>query len=480
MERRDPLELITAGRQLLAAEDRGGWSAGALSDRMLAMAAERERFEAEFVRLTAEWNAIGAWGVDGFVSASAWLADPAPLTNPAAGRVLRSARHVRRFGATGDALASGAVTCEKVEALAEAARHREELYKRDEHMLLDIAARLSVRDLLIVLRTWRQLADDEIADDEAKHAFARVHFDICPGVLGSDLAGFLDPHGSAMLAKALDLIEPPDPNDASADTEGGADAPRTLSQRRGEGLVKLAQFFLDRRRPSEGSRTGSGTGSGESTTSASGRSTATVDALFTPQRHHLPFEHQRSEIVGFGPVPASTIARLACEARAGWAVLDERREVLDLGRRARTVSAAQRRAVVLRDEHCVHPGCRAPAGGRGRGGGPAHRGRCAPRRRGPRRGTGRRTGWRRSGSGCRRRRPDRAARRTGRRRCHTRRCGGRWPGRSRRRSRWSRCARRRRTPAGTAPGRRSSPAPRTDRPRRYCPDRRSARRRPRR
>jgi len=42
-------------------------------------------------------------------------------------------------------------------------------------------------------------------------------------------------------------------------------------------------------------------------------------------------------------------------------VLDERREVLDLGRRARTVSAAQRRAVVLRDEHCVHPGCRAPA-----------------------------------------------------------------------------------------------------------------------
>jgi len=35
-------------------------------------------------------------------------------------------------------------------------------------------------------------------------------------------------------------------------------------------------------------------------------------------------------------------------------------EVLDLGRRTREPSAAQRRAVQLRDEHCQYPGCRAP------------------------------------------------------------------------------------------------------------------------
>ena len=343
----DPLELIAEGRQKLTAEQRAGWSPGALSDRMLAMAAERERLEAEFVRLTAEWHGCAAWSADGFVSPSAWLAEYAHLAKPAAGRLLRSARHVRRFGATGDALASGAVSCPKAESLAEAARRREELYARDEQVLLDIAARLSLRDLEAVLRTGRQLADDELADDDANHAFDRVHLDVCPGLLGSNLAGFLDPHGSALLTQALDLIEPPDPNDPEAYAHEGADAPRTLSQRRGEGLVKLAQFFLDRR------QCGDGTGSG--------RAVANVDAVFTPQGDDQPIEHQRSEIVGFGPVPVSTITGLACDARAGWAVLDERREVLDLGRRARTVSAAQRRAVVLRDEHCVHPGCRAPA-----------------------------------------------------------------------------------------------------------------------
>jgi len=210
-----------------------------------------------------------------------------------------------------------------------------------------------------VLRTWQQLADDELADDDAKHAFDRIHLDVCPGVLGSNLAGFLDPHGAAILTQALDLIEPPDSANVDAGVDGGGDAPRTLSQCRGEGLVKLAQFFLDRRQRAEAGADDGGSGDGSAT--RSGRAVANVDAVFTPQRDDLPFEHQRSEIVGFGPVPVSTITRLACDARAGWAVLDGRREVLDLGRRARTVSAAQRRAVVLRDEHCRHPGCRAPA-----------------------------------------------------------------------------------------------------------------------
>jgi hypothetical protein len=42
-------------------------------------------------------------------------------------------------------------------------------------------------------------------------------------------------------------------------------------------------------------------------------------------------------------------------------VLGDEREVLDLGRTSRTVSTAQRRAVVVRDRHCRYPGCRAPA-----------------------------------------------------------------------------------------------------------------------
>ena len=313
----DPLELITEGREKLAVEDRRAWSSAALSDRMLAVAAERERLDAEFLRLTAEWDTRGAWGDDGFASASSWLAGNARMPRASAGRVLRSARHVHRFATTGDALAEGTVTTDKVDALAESARHREEFYERDEVLLLDIATRLDSRDLTVALRTWRNLADDELADEDASRAFERVHLDVANGLLGSELAGFLDPEGSAMLTRALDLLEPPDPM-------GGPDMPRALSQRRGEGLVKLARHYLD-------GRTGAG------------RATPSIEVVFTPQDDARVLEDHRCEITGFGAVPLDTVRRLACEARIGWLVVNGEREVLDMGRSVRTPSAGQRR-----------------------------------------------------------------------------------------------------------------------------------------
>jgi len=332
----DPVELIAEGRAKLAVEDRSGWADVALSDRMLAVTAEFERLGAEVVRLTAEWNARGARGADGFVSPTAWLAAHGRMTRAAAGRVVRSARHVARFVATGDALADGRVTAEKVELLAEVARHREEFYARDEDLLVDLASRFDVRDLAVALRTWRMLADGDAADDDANDAFARVHLDIANGLLGAELAGFLDPHGATVLANALDLIEPPDPT-------GGPDLARSLSQRRGEGLVKLAQHYLD-------ARNGPG-----------GRAVPSVEVVFSPEHDRWLLEDHRSELEGFGPIPRSTVERLACDARAAWIALDGRNEVLNLGRESRTVTAAQRRAVTVRDRHCQHPGCRAPA-----------------------------------------------------------------------------------------------------------------------
>ena len=71
MEGWDPVELIAEGRERLAVEDRSGWADVALSDRMLAVTAEFERLGAEVVRLTAEWNARGAWAAGGSVRGGA-------------------------------------------------------------------------------------------------------------------------------------------------------------------------------------------------------------------------------------------------------------------------------------------------------------------------------------------------------------------------------------------------------------------------
>ena len=55
---------------------------------------------------------------------------------------------------------------------------------------------------------------------------------------------------------------------------------------------------------------------------------------------------------------AETLRRLACDAEIIPAVLGSRGEILNLGRKTRVVSLAQRRAVIARDRHCAHPGCR--------------------------------------------------------------------------------------------------------------------------
>jgi hypothetical protein len=56
-----------------------------------------------------------------------------------------------------------------------------------------------------------------------------------------------------------------------------------------------------------------------------------------------------------------TLLRVACDCGIVAAKTDARGNVLDIGRRRRKVSAALRRALLLRDRHCRFPGCTATA-----------------------------------------------------------------------------------------------------------------------
>lgn len=60
------------------------------------------------------------------------------------------------------------------------------------------------------------------------------------------------------------------------------------------------------------------------------------------------------------PVSARTASELACDGGIRIAVLGPDGEVLRLGRRERYFTAAQRRALALRDGGCIWPGCGAP------------------------------------------------------------------------------------------------------------------------
>jgi hypothetical protein len=54
--------------------------------------------------------------------------------------------------------------------------------------------------------------------------------------------------------------------------------------------------------------------------------------------------------------------RLSCDAEVSRMVFGPAGEVLDSGRASRTFTAAQIRAIIARDKHCIWPGCDAPPG----------------------------------------------------------------------------------------------------------------------
>jgi hypothetical protein len=65
---------------------------------------------------------------------------------------------------------------------------------------------------------------------------------------------------------------------------------------------------------------------------------------------------------GFGAVLSPTWARrFLCDAAVSRIVMTATSEILDAGRTTRTFTAAQTRAIVARDQHCIWPGCDIPA-----------------------------------------------------------------------------------------------------------------------
>ena len=61
-----------------------------------------------------------------------------------------------------------------------------------------------------------------------------------------------------------------------------------------------------------------------------------------------------------GPVPDAVLRRLACDGELARVLLGPASDVLNVGRRQRTVTGPRREAVVARDRHCVWPGCEEP------------------------------------------------------------------------------------------------------------------------
>jgi hypothetical protein len=327
--------MFVAALDALAEEDRSSWSASARLARLIELRAVQERLDSQVLRAVADCADVDAWEVDG-LGAVSWLASRTGLMRHGAARLVKTARFLRRHPHTAKSLDVGDIAVPHVELLATAAHHRHDLYDDHESVLLDAAATVDVQDFPIVTRRWAQLADDELARRDAGFAFDRRGFSLSPTLGGAELHGFLDPEAAAIVGTVLDALQPP---------EGRADD-RAAAQRRADALVLLC----------ERARGGALPGS---------RPIAGVEAVVSHELFCDPraigLDNVQCEIAGSAPIPCVTAERLLCDCALGRVVMRGRSQVLDLGRRTRTVPDRLRRAVALRDRHCRFPGCRAKA-----------------------------------------------------------------------------------------------------------------------
>jgi hypothetical protein len=334
-EMSDPLGQIREGLCALSIEDRSTWSSTVRADRLVALRQIQERIDAQVLRAVVDCDAVDAWR-DDCLGPVSWLASKTGLVRGAAARVVRTARFLARHAHTAKALDVGDVTVPHVELLAAAAHRRTDLYEIDEAVLLDAASTVEVQDFPQATRKWVQLADDELARRDANFAFERRGITFSPTTGGSAISGFVDPEASATVTSVLDDLQPP---------EGAADT-RSQAQRRADALELQCQRArggdLPDSRPIAGAE-------------------LVVSEAVLARRPLIELATLQCEIGGFGPVSRITAERLVCDCAIGRLVMSADGEVLDLGRRARTISRALRRAIVLRDQHCQFPGCRAPA-----------------------------------------------------------------------------------------------------------------------
>jgi hypothetical protein len=318
--------------------DRSSWSDAALCAEVVDLALAAERANARLAVAVGDWRAREAWRSDGSASGPAWLVEHTPMTRPAAARLCRSARLVHDHEQTAKALDVGDVTAAHVEVLAGAVRRREELYPAHEDTLLNAASSLTPDDLVTVARRWRSLADDQLAAVDAAAAHEQRFFHVSPTFGGGRIDGFIDPTGTATLIRALDALVPPDP--------AGTPDPRPLSVRSADGLVMLAEQWLD-------------------APERAGRASCTLNLVIDVDtllgKASLDACEARCDLDDFGPVGRAIAERLACDAKVARIVMADTSKVLDLGRSTRVVSPALRRAVLIRDKHCQRKGCRVPA-----------------------------------------------------------------------------------------------------------------------
>jgi len=289
--------------------------------------------ELAFAREAAELAASDAWDEDGSVSAVDWIRFNCHTTAGAAANAIAVGEALPRLSESHQAVVDGEIGFAH---LAVMARTSEALGERfEEKVLVEKAKENSPGKFFYICHHARHAADPKTYAAEQAEQVEQRRLKLSTWMDGSLLiSGQLDPIGGAAVLAAF----------APLARRSGAHDHRDQEQRNADALVEICMHSLD---------------SGLIPQRASQRThlqvTTSLETLLAlPGAPAAEMEHSL-------PVSSRTVERLACDCSVTRILLDSESMVIDVGRAKRTISGPQRKALNVRDKHCVWPGCERPA-----------------------------------------------------------------------------------------------------------------------
>lgn len=290
---------------------------------------------------------------------------------------MRSAEVLSSMPTVREAATAGEISLEHVEVMAkvvagaDAAVREAMASPNGQADLVRIAKRVDATQFSRSAAAW-VAAHDPVAHErghQAQRAARYLHVTDTPD--GTFLKGRLDAMAGHRLRLALEAVSP----------RPGVDETRSSEQRRADALVDLAEAVLAAPTTTSGASVrphvsfhmteqtwmalrarGMSAGSRPAAVDGSTSDGAVVDG----PAYGGAVAGRRVPVVPVtlddgSPVPFSEVARVLCDCELTRIVVGAERDVLDVGRAARTYTGGRRRAVIARDRHCGWPGCVQPA-----------------------------------------------------------------------------------------------------------------------
>jgi len=294
-----------------------------LADRITRLAAQINVATYHFLKMLAEFDSRQGWKKHGVRSCTHWLNWRCSIGYCAAREKIRVAHALAgdKLPQINQAFCAGAVSYSKERAMTRVATNDNEL------ILIDIARDLSATHVERLVQKFQQVDEHQqpikpLNDYDARQL--RYHQD--QQGMWVITARLPQVEGGLMIKAIEEVVRQQTPDDFSA---------KAVSQNRADALSTITEHYI---------------------------ATAKVNGVQSLAGHErcqvvLHLEQDNQHIDGFN-VSKNNAERFSCDAQVLSVLREEKYgRVLNLGRNARTVSPALKRALDIRDTSCQFPGC---------------------------------------------------------------------------------------------------------------------------